>query len=236
MLLYTMNYAGGTKEFFTPLEKELSEHIILHKIEYAGHGERKKEKFYSSFAELAEDMYIQIRKDCAKGVAYALFGYSMGSISVIETLKLIIERDEIQRPQHIFLAAHEPCTRKELLGFSENELDEWIKERTISFEGIPTKLINNKTFWRVYLPVYKADYSLISSYCFEKLDLCTSIPLTVFYSETDTPLEKMKLWNYYFKGDTEYLEYKGTHFFLKQFYTEIADIINDRIGDYNYDV
>ena len=224
--LFCFPFAGGTASFFDMIEKDL-EGIDLVKLEYAGHGTRHKEQFYPDFSDLADDM-VHMISDAING-DYALLGYSMGSISVAEVLKRLIFSG-LPYPKHVFIAAHEPQTKKELIGFTPDESDEWVKGRTIRFGDVPKELLNNKVFWRTYLPVYRADYTLIAKYEFEKLDLVTSIPATVFYSETDTPLAEISLWNKYFTGDIEYLKYEGGHFFIREHHEEMAQLIKDRLG------
>lgn len=224
--LFCFTYAGGTKAFFNEIEKDLEE-VEFIKLEYAGHGERHKEPFYSSFDELADDLFNQVSDLIAAD--YALFGYSMGSITTVEVLKRIIDAG-LKLPSHVFLCAHEPHTKSELLGFTADELDEWVKERTIRFGDVPEKLLNNKVFWRTYLPIYRADYTIIGKYKFEELSLSTPIPLTVFYSETDTPLTDMRLWEKYFIDSVEYQRFEGNHFFIREHHEEMAQIIKDRLG------
>ncbi len=230
--LFCFTYAGGNTSFFNEIGTEMSE-IELVKFEYAGHGERHKESFYSDFNELAIDLYKEFLKSY-RGGDYAFFGYSMGSISTVEVLRQVI-KNEIKKPVHVFLAAHEPHTKSELLGFKPDELDEWVKERTIEFGAVPERLINNKVFWRTYLPMYRADYTIIGKYDFDSLNLRTEIPATVFYSEDDTPYKEMKKWNRFFTGKNDYHGFEGGHFFIKEYYKEMADIIQDRLGVF-YDI
>lgn len=222
--LFCFTYAGGTKEFFNIIEPDLK-HIDLVAFDYAGHGERHKEEFYRDFDELTDDIFRIIKDRIDEN--YSLFGYSMGSITLVEVLRRIIE-SHLPQPSNIFLAAHEPHTKSELLGYSADELDEWVKQRTIRFGAVPDKLLNNKVFWRTYLPVYRADYSIIGKYDFENLCIESDIPATVFYSETDTPLSEMKQWERFFS--CEYHQYSGTHFFIKEHHTEIAEVIMDKMG------
>ncbi len=223
--LFCFTYAGGTAAFFSEIEHELYG-LELVKLEYAGHGERHKESFYMDFDELSDDMFhaLQERYD---GGDYSLFGYSMGSITLVEVLKRI-GASQMKKPSHLFLAAHEPHTKTELLGFSDNELDEWVRERTIRFGAVPEKLLCNKVFWRTYLPIYRADYSIIGKYQFEQLNLHENIPTSVFYSETDTPLREMKQWERYFP--CEFYEFSGNHFFFHQHHQEMAKIIRHKMG------
>lgn len=226
--IFCFTYAGGNATFFDELDKDLPEFELV-KLEYSGHGTRHKEPFYENFDELADDMYA-VLKSKYNGSKYALFGYSMGTISLVEVLIRIVSDRKTPLPDHVFLAAHEPKTKAELSGYTPDELDEWVKVRTIRFGGVPEKLIHNKSFWRMYLPLYRADYSIIGKYRFEELDLMTDIPATVFYSETDTRYEDMKLWRNIFKGEIQFHQYEGTHFFIQNHHTEIADVIRASIN------
>ena len=198
-------------------------------LEYSGHGSRHKEPLYDSFDELAEDM-LRAFKENYHGGEYALFGYSMGTISLVEVLKRIEEADDDKpSPNQVFLAAHEPMTKAEFAGYTAEEMDAWVKNRTIRFGKVPEKLINNKSFWRMYLPLYRADYSIIGKYRFEDLNLTSDIPATIFYSETDTPIKDMMLWRGIFAGECNFHQYEGSHFFIQQHHREMADIIREKM-------
>lgn len=225
--LLCFTYAGGSSSFFDGIEKDLLE-LELVKLEYSGHGKRHKEPFYRNFDELANDMF-RLLKEQYSGEDYALFGYSMGTIALVEVLKRILNDPDMNTPSHVFLAAHEPHSKAELIGFTDDELDEWVKDRTIKFGAVPEKLLNNKSFWRMYLPIYRADYGIIGKYSFERLSLKTTIPATIFFSESDTPRTEMDLWKNYFTGVCEFYQYDGTHFFIQDHHTEMADVIRTRM-------
>lgn len=225
--LFCFSYAGGNAGFFDEIEKDM-EGIDVVRCEYAGHGGRHSETFYKDFDELADDMFRELKARYTGG-KYALFGYSMGSISLVETLRRILDEKMVE-PTHVFLAAHEPHTKSELSGFTADELDEWVKDRTLSFGAVPEKLVKNQTFWRMYLPIYRADYTIIGRYEFEKLNLRTEIPAVVFYSETDTPEKEMKQWEKYFVGECDLYRFTGTHFFIRQYHKEMARIISKKMG------
>ena len=225
--LFCFTYAGGNATFFDSIEKYLTECELV-KLEYSGHGTRHKEPFYQNFDALADDMFRLLKENYREG-GYALFGYSMGTITLAEVLKRIIAEPNMSDPSYVFLAAHEPHSKAELKDFSSNECDEWVKDRTIRFGAVPDKLLDNKSFWRMYLPIYRADYSLIGRYSFEDLSLQTTIPTTIFYSELDTPRADMELWRRYFVGDCEFFQYDGSHFFIQKHYKEMAEVIRARI-------
>lgn len=229
MKLICFSYAGGNSLFFDNLKRELLPDVELFAIDYAGHGKRHKSPFYNDFSELANDMYDILDQELQKDEPYALMGYSMGSISAFEVLRLITERGR-KLPEHIFLAAHEPKTKAELQYYNDEKMNDFVKKRTIEFGAVPEKLINNKSFWRMYLPIYQADYYLIGKYRFETVDFKSDVPVTVFYSESDTPYEDMKEWERYFPKSSDYVEYEGNHLFMNEHFCEIANDIKERLN------
>lgn len=229
MQIFCLTYAGGTTAFYDQLEAELDSYVSVVKLEYSGHGTRRKEALCSSFEELADDLYEQIKDKCKDDKEYALFGYSMGSVSAVELYQKIKKCGEIPLPQYMFLAAHLPYADEELVAYRDSKLDEKIKERTLKFGGIPEKLIHNNAFWRMYLPIYRTDYSMLADYAYDKLEVM-EVPVTFFYSETDTPLKELMLWQQYFEKECEYICFEGTHFFMNDFYGEIAEVVVKRLN------
>lgn len=225
--LFCFTFAGGTAAFFDVLENSCKGVIGFIKLEYSGHGMRHKEPLCGDFHEVSQDLY-RVIKERYSGGEYALFGYSMGSIAVVEMLQYILKKNELPQPKHIFLAAHGPKAIVDLQSYSPANLDEYVKMRTIQFGGIPKQLLDNKSFWRMYLPLYKADYLMISRYDFKNLQFTTNIPATVFFSDKDTPRVDIEQWNKYFIDRFELIEYTGSHFFINEHYEEMADVIKER--------
>ena len=230
-VIFCFTYAGGTAKFFEVIEDALKPEVKLVKLEYSGHGSRAKEKLCEDFIEVSDDLYPVIR-DYIKEYnisGYALMGYSMGSIVAFVMLQKIKTMDEIPLPKHVFLAAHEPMTRIIMSDIPEEEIDEYVKKRTIEFDAVGQDLIDNRVFWRMYLPLYKADYFMIARYNFEDMAFSTSIPATVFYSEEDTAYSDMVLWKKYFTEDVEYDCYEGPHFFINDHFEDMAKTIKRRL-------
>lgn len=228
MKLFCLTYAGGNAAFYDNLEKQLAGCIDFIKFEYSGHGRRHNEKCYSSMEELADDAYKYLKQAIEDNDEYAIMGYSMGSIGAIELLKRILQ-EEFKLPKRVFLAAHEPRTKAELAEFDNDDNEELVKERTIKFGAVPKRLISNRSFWRMYLPIYKADYSIIGKYSFENLMLETDIPATVLYSRTDTPLVDIENWKRYFVKECQFVEFTGNHFFIQDNIEKVAVVIRDAL-------
>lgn len=229
MQLFCFTYAGGTTAFFNQLEEAVGKDIEFIKLEYPGHGTRIKERLCENFRDVVTDLY-PFMKEKYNGGEYGLLGYSMGSFSAIEMYRYLSEIGELSLPKHIFIAAHTPNVMINFDKIGEKDIDEFVKKRTVDFGAVPKQLINNNSFWRMYLPIYKADYLMISRYSLDKYNFKSNIPLTVFYSEKDTPLNSIKEWDKYFENPVEYIQYDGPHFFIKDYYLDMAKVIAERLG------
>lgn len=223
MQLFCFTHAGGKASFFDTIEREISQYSVV-KFEYPGHGNRYKEPFCSTFEEMVTDICQQF-ENAYIGGPYALFGYSMGVFVLVEVLRRFIDINHIL-PSRVFISAHEPMARKELFFCEDDSIDEQVKNITLQFGGIPQKLIDNNSFWRMYMPVYRADYRLIKQYMTYGINLKTNIPAVVFFSSTDTPLDKIQLWKQHFIGECLFYEFSGTHFFINNHHKEMAQIID----------
>lgn len=233
MQLFCFTFAGGTASFFNQLERECGSQIQFLKYEYPGHGTRYKEELCTDFENLIKDFYKYMLKHYTGG-NYAIMGYSMGCICTLEMIHAIMDKKfDLPLPDYVFLAAHPPNKVINLCHCDKESSDEYVKERTLKFGGIPESLINNHSFWRMYLPLYRADYYMIDTYDFGKIKIKSEIPVLIFYSEADTPFKEMEVWKKYFTKKCDFVEYAGSHFFIKQFYKEIASEILKRIGDKN---
>ena len=226
MQLFCFTYAGGTAEFYDMFNNKLNKDIEVVAFDYAGSGKRFKEPFYKDFDELSNDMYEKV-KDNLNG-DYFLFGYSMGSLVLAKVLELIINKKEIPLPKCVFLNAHEPKPKSEIRDIKGDELDEIIKKHTLKFGGIPKELIKNKSFWRMYLPIYRSHFTLLHNFDF-KFNFKTSVPAVICYSESDIKREDILLWNNFFIGTVEYNGLMGNHFFIKDHTQFICDLINTKL-------
>lgn len=226
-LLFCFPFAGGTADFYNNLEKACGEEVRFIKLEYPGHGVRMKEPLCHSFDDLTRDLYPQIIRTLEEypKMDYSMMGYSMGSIAMFDMLRLMLKNHIEKRPWSVFISAHQPQPVRALRNVPDEGIDHWVKERTIEFGGIDKRLLSNKSFWRVYLPIFKADYKMIADYEFEGSGFSTDIPATVFYSEEDTPYSEMIEWKNYFTGACDFIEYQGSHFFIDHYYQNMAMVI-----------
>lgn len=228
MIVFFLPNAGGSEGVFSSIERELPQGVQFIAMEYAGHGKRISEPFSPTIDSLADDMYALICDKLKYDEAYALFGYSMGCIVLIEVLRRILERKEIRLPIRLFVAAH----AINLSPYPNIEIDinsiEAIKEYTTRFGGVPDDLSDNSFFWRLYLPIFSSDYALIQSYNYRDRLFQTDLPTDMLYSQQDTPFSAVRNW-ILFAPKITFHEYPGGHFFAIENDKKIAALICSRL-------
>ena len=72
--IFCFTHAGGSASFFDKIESDLPE-IEFVKIEYSGHGSRRKEPLYTDFTNLTDDVFQALKKEY-KGEEYAPVSYT----------------------------------------------------------------------------------------------------------------------------------------------------------------
>ena len=222
MVLFFFPHAGGSAKSYSSFKRFLPKELTVVPMELSGRFTRSSEPLLDTVPDCVSDL-IEKHSEYITG-EYALFGYSMGCITLVEVLKRLADLKGYPLPCHVFIAAHEPLSRTEYPDNAELT-DSWVRERTIQFGTVPDKVLNNKSFWRMYLPLYRADYSMIGRYRFEEFNKNFHIPATIFYSETDTPKEGMYLWKDIFVADCDFKQFEGAHFFIRQHHEQMAETI-----------
>lgn len=220
MKLFCITYAGGNANFFSGLSSNLKG-IETISIDYAGHGKRRAEPLDASMADMVYDIAEKINSQI-DDESIALFGYSMGSIVAYE----ILERGLLKKkPVYFFAAAHYAPSEADSRTYISNMSDRELLQHLSAFGGVDKAFLENERFWPVFLPYTRNDHKLLEEYVFNKNANKLDIPLSVFYSEQDTPFQYIKGWRDVTTEKISFCEYTGTHFFLKNYENEIAKYI-----------
>lgn len=226
--LFCIPYAGGKADDFYHLGECIDESIKIEAVEYSGHSKRIGEPFYNTFDEMVCDAAKQIN-DKINSDRIALFGYSMGSVVAYE----IIANDLLKvKPYYLFIAAHEaPGEHWNSMEYADLD-DKAFVDMLVNFGGIDRiddKMIHNRFFQKMILNPIKADYNLISQYNLSSEKLL-NIPCTMIYSPNDVTSVQASKWQNRFENQIEFIEIGNNHFFIKDEYQQLADIISKRLN------
>lgn len=75
----------------------------------------------------------------------------------------------------------------------------------------------------------RADYKIWSQYKYIPLSQQIDSDIIVIYSEVDSPKETVEGWKSITTGTTEMYEFGDSHFFLYEYYSDMASIINQAL-------
>lgn len=223
--LFCLPYAGGSSFMFEPIQTYMREWIDFIPIEYAGHGLRISEEFYTDFQQMISDVATQIIEKL-NGKPFAILGYSMGSLVAYEVYYEIYKRTE-RCPIHLFFAAHVPPefhVRTEELSFTL--ASQRLEANLVTIGGGSVKVQHHKELIEMITPRYHADLTLYSNYMYCKKENLIEANITIMFSEEDNKNNQMYEWSNYTSKFCLFQKLKGNHFFINTETEEMARILN----------
>ena len=229
MQLFLLPFAGGSAASFKNVVELLDERIDVITVEYPGRGTRSSEAFIEDFESLKDDVVDCIQNRRNENLPFAVLGYSMGSIMAYE----IVADERIKGElKHIFLCAENSPMDKRDSHLNQNATDEVVISRLKELGGINERLLHNKRFFDIYMRPSIVDFKMFKQHECAVRDTKLACSATVIYSEADTPFDTVKRWAELVDEKTDFYEMGYNHFFINQYYTRIAEIINNQLKRY----
>ena len=153
----------------------------------------------------------------------------MGATVAYETASLL-ERKHGVHVKALFVATFISPDVPILDGIADMGEDEFIDE-IHSHGTIPEEFFTNRSLTKLFMPVVRADYSLIEHYCDTK-HYVLDCPIVGFYGENDEMVrpEETAGWANYTSHEYISRIFPGDHYFYYDSQEEIADIIKGIIG------
>lgn len=216
-------FAGGNALSFNRLISCLSPEIRCDTVEYAGRGGRRREGFIRDYEAFLDDAAARIAAARDPSLPYVLFGYSLGSALAYDLLRTGRLDSE---PRYLIICAREfVAHRHETQTYAALSRDEFV-EKILAMGGVDPRLLRDPRFREIALAPLEADYEIWSQYRYRPLQKSFAWPLLVFYSQNDTPEEKVRGWSSVTCDGIEFYEMGENHFFIHEHYAEMARIIN----------
>jgi surfactin synthase thioesterase subunit len=225
--LFCIPYAGGSAKTFLVWKKWLDHRIELVPIELAGRGSRVNDQFYNDVAEAVADICSIIVNEL-DGHRYALFGHSMGSLLVYETLRSL-QKLGIAEPVYVFFSGRYPpyAVKKPIDAYLLN--DEGFIEFLSTTFGDMDGLLENEDFLDYYLPLIRSDVKLVETYKHTDEIIRLHCPVTFMTGIWDSLVadEDCALWEKCTTAPFSVLKFDDGHFFIRKFKEDIIEYIND---------
>ncbi|MEU3096491.1 alpha/beta fold hydrolase [Streptomyces sp. NPDC006967] len=212
LTLHCLPYAGCSARVYDGWRARLPASIRVEPLEFPGRGSRCTELPVSALPALLEDLGHVVT---AGGQGpYALFGHSFGALIAYELARYLIASGH-PAPKCLFVSG---C-RAPHLATPENPVfarpDDDFKLRLAQIGGTPEELLQNDELMDLYIPVIRADYTILDNYRVTKREpLPCSVVALYGSDDTDADEESVASWEAYTQGGFTLRRVTGDHFFL----------------------
>lgn len=232
MQLFLLPFAGGNSASFHCLTELLDECIDVVCVEYAGRLSRRKEAYITEYKDFLKDTadYINAKRN---GSPFSILGYSLGSVLAFD---LVTKKMIYGEPEHCFICARGDLRNKGISQTYHELTDDEFVQKMICLGGFDQRILDNKRFLDIYMEPVRRDYEVWCKYKYIEHNSKILCNTTVIYCAEDPMCADIYGWKDLIKGNVEFYEFGHDHFFINQYYKEIAEIINAHLEIIGQDV
>ncbi len=211
--LFCFPYAGGSPSAFMKFAPALDSHTELLLLQLPGHGERLGEPTAVEVMPLLSEIGRDTRR--FDDLPAVFFGHSLGAILAFETarrcrspwLKGLIVSGCIA-------PSFWPTARgRRLATLGDVQIIEALRE----YQGFPEELLADDSLLDMFLPVFRADFSLVASYEYQS-EIPLPHPVLVFAGANDPHVDQKLLAHWQQESERKIVVeiLQGNHFFFSQ--------------------
>ncbi|MBQ6303710.1 MAG: thioesterase [Clostridiales bacterium] len=210
--MFCLPYAGGSASIYNDWKYKFGNELDIYPIEYAGHGSRFCEEYYSCLEEAASDVCEQISRHQTGD--YVIYGHSMGCLIALETAFQLTEK-KANLPKAVIVAA----TRPPHLMYKDKPLgtlsrDELMKE-IASMGQMEPEVLEYEELYEIVADVLYSDIQMFTRYKRVYGNEHIDIPVLALTSDGDdeAPSDDMTEWQNYTNSSFNMHCFTGNHFF-----------------------
>lgn len=222
--LICLPYAGGNSNSYMKWAEQLPDGIELVAVELPGRSARMLETPYDEMHGLVDDLYEAFQPFL--NIPYVLFGHSLGGRIAYE---MMLRSQQRQQPlaQHLIVSAsrapHVIKRRHDIYHLSDDEFIEEMRD----FNGTPERVLQDREFMELLLPMLKADFKIADQYISPPLPVAS--PVTVIGSTGDDHIidEHLWAWDELSPNKVEVAYVEGAHFYLDTHPQQVLAVVNE---------
>lgn len=206
---------------------QLPPDVELVAAQLPGRGPRIREAPISRIEPLVEALDQALRPS---PVPFVLFGHSMGGLVAFELCRRLRARGA-PPPARLVISGRRAPELPDSFPPPGGLSDEYILDRLRRYGGTPEDVLAEPELVALILPVFRADFSLLSTYRHtpaEPLD----IPLTALGGTADEQVSPAQLeaWREHTRGPFSLRLFKGGHFFLHTAEAEVLRAVAEGLA------
>jgi medium-chain acyl-[acyl-carrier-protein] hydrolase len=227
--LFCFPYAGGGVAPYRTWAKYVSSDIEILAIRLPGRDGRMGEKPVSNLGILVEVLAEALGPRIS--APFAFYGHSLGALISYELVRQLRRRGK-SLPQHLFVAArrapHVPSRDTDCHQLPDPAFIDTLIQR---YNGIPPAVLAEPELMNLFLPVLRADFTLMETYQHASEDLL-EIPITVFGGMQDrvVPRNDLDAWKDLTTATTQVHMIDGDHFFLQTAQPTLLNVIAQKLA------
>lgn len=219
-------FAGGCPSAFVQWKNKLTDDISIYPVQYPFREARRKETLPDTVRELAETLVRE--NEAVFSGKYAVFAHCAGAAIAYET---VLEARKMYgtEPEFMIVSGAEPPeysleSLKYLSQAEETEFLDYLISRGFADESVR----KNSAFLSYYLPIIKADFTLMFSYIMTRDEEPLHCPLYIFRGDDDKVIDVNRLedWKKYTTAETSERIFDGGHYY----FTNDPDTVCAEIG------
>lgn len=212
MNIIIFHHAGGNCYSYQKCFKNLSPGLNLFFVELPGRGKRIAEQLSYSMVDVKNDLLGQI--DEFINDRFVIIGHSLGALIANELIYLLKERNRSLPELFIASGCCAPSYRKSMVKWSKLD-NESILSYIKKLGGSDDSLLTNKDFINFYIPILRADLSIIENFDYQEKKIKHDIPIKVFYgSKEEKDIECYEGWKEETSSAISIRSLEGDHFFI----------------------
>lgn len=230
--IFCIPYAGSSASVFAKWNASVHPSIELAPIELAGRGARFNEPFYEDFEDCVGAVFDQIVSTPLHS-PYALFGHSMGANIAFEVARRL-DVEAILNPSHLFLSASRSPQVPTKVSEIHLMTDAAFVEELRRLGGTDEELFRNQDLLDIFLPIIRADFSMLSTYSFKPILQLLDMKFIILNGKLDDFTDQeIYGWQELSSQKCEFQFFEGGHFFIERQYNEVLNYIGSCMQSYS---
>jgi medium-chain acyl-[acyl-carrier-protein] hydrolase len=212
--LFCFPFAGGGASFYRSWVNYLPPEIELCAVQIPGRENRLREPLFTKL-RLLVDTLSPIIAEYINNIPFVFFGHSMGAWIGYEVIRELRRKGEFG-PSYLFVsgrrAPHLAAIEPPKHNLSEAKFIDEIRR----YNGTPELIMREPELMEIFLPVLRADFSIVETYEYENLGP-VDCPITAFggLQDNSVTLNDLESWRIHTSSEFRAKTFAGGHFYLK---------------------
>jgi len=222
--LFCFPFGGSGASFYFKWIEDLSTAVELCLVQLPGRERRLREKSFSQMSPLVAGLAPVF--DAYQEIPFIFFGHSLGALIGFELARQL-RRQSKTGPVHIYISGRRAPHIQEPDPPIHDLPQLAFLEAVRRYNGTPELVFEEPELLEIYLPILRADFSLLETYIYQKEDPL-ECPITAFggLQDSTTEYEALCAWREHTCKEFRIKMFPGGHFYLKDARRALLDEIS----------